>query len=260
LANQTLKEFEIVLVNDGGEDVSGLLHSFEPQFPVEYVYHETSKGRTAAINTGIQYSKGAWLAYLDDDDIIYPWHLESLFQAVQQSGEKFVYSNCNSALFPTTTASSPIVLRGIPPWEYKRSELLVQNYIPIHTWMHARECIDRVGLWKENLDRLEDYEFLLRVSAKYNFKHLNKVTSEYRYYLDSVNSISNGRHEYVAAIQDIYKQHPVSEPNLLVQRQQIIDGIRNQAKKIDELNRNIGDSEEEEMYVARQIISIVTGM
>lgn len=260
MANQTFKDFEVVLVNDGGDDLTSLLSSFEPQFPIRYVHHVVSKGRTAAVNAGIQNSRGNWMSYLDDDDILYPWHLETLFQAAQNSNSRFVYSNFNRALFlGELNATTPDALNGAPPWEYSRRELLIQNYIPIHTWLHHRECVEKTGLWDETFDRLEDYEFLLRVSKWYDFHHLKKVTCEYRYYLNSANSIYTDRHRTVTALEQIYQRNPVVDSDLRVRRQGILDAINDQVHQIEKIQGQIGISISKDKAV-REIIRLVAGI
>ena len=259
LANQTYRDFEVVLVNDGGEDVSDLVFYFKSYFQITYIRHDSSKGRTAAINAGLQRVQGAWIAYLDDDDILYPWHFESLLKAVDQSSAGVIYGDYNKALFYSTEDNSPELLVGAPPWDYSRQELLVGNYLPIHTYIHLRKFIDELGPWNENLDRLEDYDFLLRLSGVTDFYHLRKVTCEYRYYLDCINTVFNGREGYLTALQQIYPHHPVDEDILLFKRQQVMEGLQYQIKIIDELLQNASTSKTEQMAARREIFRITSG-
>ena len=74
LGNQTIKNFEVVVVNDGGEDVKNILDRYQQDFLIDYVHNQKSLGRTAALNVGIERAKGDWIGFLDDDDILYPWH------------------------------------------------------------------------------------------------------------------------------------------------------------------------------------------
>jgi glycosyltransferase involved in cell wall biosynthesis len=259
LANQTFRDFEVILINDGGDDISELMRPFDSQLSICYIHHPVPKGRTAAINAGIKSSQGRWLSYLDDDDILYPWHLEALVQAAENSQEKFVYSDYNRALFLDSTAIDPAVLRGAHPWEFSRNELLVQNHVPIHTWLHARECVDKAGLWDESLDRLEDYEFLLRVSARYRFHHLSRVTCEYRYYIDSANSIYTDRQRTQDALQQIYQRNPVSDPDLRFKRQELNDILEKQVQRIDEIRGQIGNTIDE-ATATREVIKLVIGL
>ena len=261
LKNQTYQDFEVVLVNDGGEDVSSLVAFFKTYFPIKYIRHDVCRGRTAAINTGLQNVNGKWIAYLDDDDIFYPWHLESLMQATENNSAKVIYGDYNLALFENCDSLSPIRLKGVPSWNYNRQELLVQNYLPIHSYIHSRECIDKVGLWDESLDRLEDYEFLLRLSASFDFYHVKKVICEYRFYLDSENSItSQGREIYLMALQKIYQKFPVDDPNLIYSRQLVEDGIRKQIKEISEIMKNSQGTNINDVDVRKKIFRLVVGI
>jgi glycosyltransferase involved in cell wall biosynthesis len=255
LANQTFNKFEVILVNDGGEDVSFLIDEFNPYFSINYLCHKHSQGRTSAINTGLGIAKGKWIGYLDDDDILYPWHFEALMQATDNSS-KVIFSDHNKALFECSDDLFPIRLVGAPIWNYNRQELLVQNFIPVHSYIHMHKCIDQIGLWNENLDRLEDYEFLIRLSNLSDFHHVRKVTCEYRYYWDVHSSITTvGRKEYLSALRKIYAQHEVKEQNLILSRQQIVEGLKNQIQQIEEiLSKTSG------MEAQKEIFRVITGL
>jgi glycosyltransferase involved in cell wall biosynthesis len=259
LANQTRRNFEVIVVNDGGDDVSSTVKVFEQYYSIKYIHHKKSKGRTVAINVGLNNAQGTWVAYLDDDDIVYPWHIEALLHGAQVSDAKVIYSDSNRALFKTTSLY-PIQLMGTPVWEYKHQDLLIQNHIPIHSYIHLRECVNEVGFWNEKLDRLEDYEFLLRLSASSDFYHVRKVTCEYRFYVDSETSISRGRQEYLDALQHIYAMYPVNDERLYKKRQEVIMLLHSQVRKIEALLKRAGDTEEERMSAQREIVRLATGM
>jgi GT2 family glycosyltransferase len=260
LTNQTISNFEVVIVNDGGEDIFSQIQFFESYFPLVYVFHNEPKGRASAINEGVIAARGEWIAFLDDDDILYPWHLETLLRAAETSGTKFVYSDFNRALFANANSFFPIRLIGAPPWEYSQKELLVQNFIPIHTWIHRRECYQEVGPWDEKLDRLEDYEYLLRLSSLYEFKHVRKVTCEYRYYLDVASSITSGRKKYIDALRSIYHKFPVDDSELIRERKSVQDRINIQVDTIRELMGSLKGSPGNVAQVNREIIRLVAGL
>ncbi len=259
LANQTFRQFEVVLVNDGGEDVSEVLSIFGPQFPITYLYNSSSIGRTAAANKAIEHSSGRWISFLDDDDVIYPWHLESLLQATRNNDNKFIYSDYNQALFFELDRHTPDKLVGAPSRDYQRSKLLIQNYIPIHTWLLASECFGQVGLLDETLDRLEDYEFLLRLSKLYNFHHLKKVTCEYRYYLNSANSIYTDRQKSLDALQHIYQLYPFEDTDMMLLRQEVLNTLKNQIQSINDIKKK-SETTLSDAVAMRRIIRLVTGM
>ncbi len=208
---------------------------------------------------GFRNSKGKWISYLDDDDILYPWHFETLIQAVENSKFKFIYSDYNRALFLDEKKITPEILLAGTPWEYSRKELLIQNNIPIHTWFYARECGEKIGLWDESLDRLEDYEFLLRLSAYYPFQHVKKVTCEYRYYVNSANSVYTDRARTLAAYERIYQQNPVGDYDSQIRRQEVLGMIRTQIRKIEKIRGSTGGTISTEAAI-RDIIRLVAGI
>ena len=69
LLNQTEKDWEVVLIDDGSEDgTSEMIPAYQKKIPrFSYVYQE-NKGFIQAKNEGIRRSKGEYLTFLDSDD------------------------------------------------------------------------------------------------------------------------------------------------------------------------------------------------
>jgi hypothetical protein len=135
---------------------------------------------------------------------------------------------------------TPDNLIGAPPFDYTRRQLMVQNFIPIHTWLLNRSCIEKTGMFDKNLDRLEDYDLLLKMSSLYPFHHLRKVTCEYRFYLHSVNSIYTDRRKSLDSLKVIYDRHPADNPQIILERQKILVSIEKQIIQIDEARKKLG--------------------
>ena len=83
--NQTVKPLEIILVDDGSTDRSPDIA--KNYFPDIYLIRQENKGISGARNTGIRHSKGDLLAFLDDDDIWPPDHLEKLLALLKTRDE-----------------------------------------------------------------------------------------------------------------------------------------------------------------------------
>lgn len=89
---QTLGDFELIVVNDAGEDVAALLAGFaDPR--VVHVCHAVNRGQGAARNTALRLARGEYVAYLDDDDQYYPEHLETLAAALAAGRADLVYAD-----------------------------------------------------------------------------------------------------------------------------------------------------------------------
>lgn len=79
LKNQTFKDFEWIIVNDGSCDgTESLCRTFvkEAPFPVKYVKHETNRGKHEAWRSAMKIMEGEYEVGADDDDIYPPRFLE----------------------------------------------------------------------------------------------------------------------------------------------------------------------------------------
>ena len=85
LANQTLKDMEIILVNDGSTDgTAAICNRMAEIYSNCIVYHQKNQGVSVARNNGIQLAKGDYLGFVDVDDQYDPDMFELLYkQAVQ---------------------------------------------------------------------------------------------------------------------------------------------------------------------------------
>ncbi len=260
LSNQNFRDFEVVLVNDGGESVQDIVDKFSRYFPINYIQHEQSKGRTPALNAGVANASTDWITFLDDDDIVYPWHLATLYKHSQLNPDsKMLYSNYNRTLFQTTYNDSPVLLRGVEPWPYDKDELWVTNRIPMHSWLIASECFKQVGLFDENQVMLEDFEFLVRLSKEFVFFHVDRVTCEYRFYLDGMNSMINQRAKTLEALDYIYNKHEAYNQQITTNRNRELDALRVQIGNIALLREKMNDNPENNRNLIRQMTKSILG-
>lgn len=260
LSNQTFRQFEVVLVNDGGDSVQDIVDNFSKHFPITYVHHAESKGRTPALNAGINHVATDWVAILDDDDIVYPWHLEVLYKAsLENPKDKVFYSNFNRVIFKSIDSYDPLILQMNTPWHYKKAELWVKNYIPIHTWLIHKSCFDTVGLFDETQTMLEDFEFLIRLSTKYTFCPIDRVTCEYRFYLDGINSMINNREKTYDALNYIYNKFETKDTEILENRDSELKALSLQIKKINALKEKLSGDNHHYELILQQMMRLILG-
>lgn len=207
---QQYRDWEAIVVNDGGSDILPVLESMPRDFQekLRRVDLGTSRGPAAARNAGIRIAQGRILAFLDDDDLHSPAHLERLVLGLRASGAGMVYTAAELVEESIRRGARVEVRRQpfLPGLRFSRSLLLVRNYIPINTWGVRRECFEAVGAFDEALHYLEDWDFLLRLSARVGVHQIADVTAEYRVTGQAGDSVTK-RHSHLQAVKSLYLRH-----------------------------------------------------
>ena len=85
ITNQTLKEIEIICINDGSTDSSLdiLKHAAEKDRRI-IILSQDNSGQSVARNQGIQMAKGKYIYFFDSDDILKPNALKSLYEKAEK--------------------------------------------------------------------------------------------------------------------------------------------------------------------------------
>lgn len=91
ILNQTLSDFELILVDDGSPDSCGkICDDYKKRDKRVTVIHQENAGLSAARNAGIDWaiknSNSDLITFIDSDDWIHPQMLEFLFIGIQQTG------------------------------------------------------------------------------------------------------------------------------------------------------------------------------
>ncbi len=183
LAAQTFDSFEVVVVNDAGEDVSEIVAEELNGVEHHYICNPENRGRTANLNIGVNAARGEYVSFVDDDDGVLPHFLQTLANAARPQHLPMVYSDVLNVTFqqdPQTHEWKRVHEQLVYSFDFERDNFLLANYIPINCWLVKKDCFDAVGPFDESLMVYEDWEFLIRLSRKFDFRHIREVTGEYR--------------------------------------------------------------------------------
>ncbi len=166
--NQTYKEIEIIVVDDGSTDNTEEIVSKISDSRIRYLKNPTNRGVSHTRNIGIAAARGTYLAFQDSDDIWKPEKLHKQMECMKQGNYGMVY-----CAFEREFPDGAVVY--YPPKEMPMQEkqgeivtsLLRQNLISTQTMLIKKEVISQVGLFHEGMSNLEDYELALRIAKKY---------------------------------------------------------------------------------------------
>ncbi len=184
---QTCQDFELILVDDGSED--GLEAAVRPYLGAKVRLVSTEHhGVCAARNTGMRESKGTFIAYLDADNTWRPRFLEAIQSALSTPGEHrcVAYAQAEVHLHGDKSSFCGPRIVGEP---FSLQRMMQRNLIDQNTVVHARRCVDLVGGYDETLRRLVDWDFLARLTAKFEPVFIPEVLVDYNWGLEP-NSIS----------------------------------------------------------------------
>ncbi|MCP3803733.1 glycosyltransferase family 2 protein [Allokutzneria sp. A3M-2-11 16] len=148
---------EVVVVNDGGASVEDVVEKAGLD-EVKLVESPGSHGHATARNTGIEAADGRYLAFLDDDDLYLPEHLETAVAALREAD--LVYAFCRTSDHRVQPGEEPLHAKAFFDVEFDAGLLLVGNYIPTSAIVCRN---DRAARFDPSIPVLVDWELLLRL-------------------------------------------------------------------------------------------------
>ncbi|MDP2208916.1 MAG: glycosyltransferase [Bacteroidota bacterium] len=221
--NQTYQDFEIIVINDGGVDIKNLVDDMNKEKNIIYLNHATNRGLPAARNSGIKIARGKYIAYLDDDDIFYPEHLKTLVDFLETTKYKIAYTDSYRAVYKNIRGETVCQRKEIfPSPDFDNDRIFVENFIPVLCFMHERSCFEDVGVFDETLTSHEDWEIWIRMSQKFSFGHIPKITCEFSWIENEVRE-SQRRSEFLSTLLIIYNKYS----DEVIKKPGIIDARKN---------------------------------
>ena len=106
-----------------------------------------SQGRAGAANAGITQTRGDFVAFLDDDDLVEPEHFEILAGLVRGAEVRVAYTDAAVGVYePEAGTGWQCVARRLPySRDFDPELLLFENYIPFNTLLIERALLVEVG-------------------------------------------------------------------------------------------------------------------
>lgn len=185
IQQQTFSGLEIIVINDGSTDKSlELLQSIKDDRIRIFSYQ--NGGLPVARNRGISRARGEFIAFIDADDLWTADKLELQLAALQKKPKAGVAYSWTYFKYEKEQYSYADEANHFEGNVY--TDLLVKNFL--HNGSNPlirRKAIESVGLFDPTLKSAEDWDFYLRLAAKWEFALIPKTQIIYR---QSSNSMS----------------------------------------------------------------------
>lgn len=171
---QSFSDWELLVIDDGSRDqTSKLAAKYFADSRIRFVWQEHA-GQSAARNHALKLARGPIVAYLDSDNVWFPHFLKAVVSVLHASpGADCIYG----ALSSDVHLEPP---RTILFERFDRALLLQRNFIDLNTLVHRRSLIDIHGGFDEALDRLVDWDFVLRLTRDKAAFRLPVLAAQYR--------------------------------------------------------------------------------
>ena len=196
---QTHDNIEIIVVENGSTDQGyQIVKSIDDKRLS--VYQIPKPNAAAARNYGYHKAKGAYIVFLDADDMLAPNKIELQLTAISKKPEGWV-ACCAWAKFKTNTKEAIITPQEVwyiqNPITWCINSWMGGGMMIPGCWLMPKSIIEQAGLWDENLSLHDDGEFMCRVilASKGNVFVENTVV----YYRQQDNSLSRQHKSKMAA-------------------------------------------------------------
>jgi glycosyltransferase involved in cell wall biosynthesis len=174
---QTFTDWEMIIVNDDPDhETKSIVESFNDK-RLTYIAMGSKFGcDTRPKNRGIQSSTGEYIAFLDDDSVYRPDHLQALYNELKRGEVDVVYGD--RWIFEEEKSVSIGIFHEFDPFLMMR-----RNYIDTSDVLCKKEAIVEVGGFDEKYKKYVDWNLWVRMmKAGYKFKRVPLVLTDYHVY------------------------------------------------------------------------------
>jgi glycosyltransferase involved in cell wall biosynthesis len=210
LSAQTFDDFDAIVVDDGSSDDTGSVAAGTGDARIRVV--STPNGGVArARNHAISQARGAFVAFLDADDL---WEPQKLEQQVAALGDDPEAGVCVTGAFRIDKRSQVFATMPLPrPDDICRTLLLNAMAVGyISSGLVRKSVLDTVGGFDPRFSYCADWDLWLRLSTATQFKIVEEPLTGYRTYAGSMSSDARLLERDTFAVLDAFFATPASAP------------------------------------------------
>ncbi len=182
ILNQTIQDFEILIVDDCSSDNSVAIIENIKDSRIKLFKNDRHKGVSISRNIAIENVKGKYIAFMDSDDISHPKRFEKQIGFLE-SNPHVKACGCWLQCF----GQDNHIIRHKENYERIKAELLLHNPLSLGATTVVRECFQKYKFNPEKL-HVEDYDYWVQAAWDCELANLQEVLYDYRTHKKQVSS------------------------------------------------------------------------
>ncbi|MEX2414954.1 MAG: glycosyltransferase family 2 protein [Paenibacillaceae bacterium] len=171
LHRQTYKNFEVIIVNDGGPSVASVVVLY-PELQCTYKDLPDNKMHVHARNRGLELATGELIMLCDDDDLIVPEHIERMVAGLGDND--LVYADVEIVQYSTDeqSGSRKPISRQLFAYDDEMEGMRKFSTFMSSGCLYRRSIHDVIGYFDETIHHYWDWDFYLRVVERFRVRRV----------------------------------------------------------------------------------------
>ncbi len=223
--NQTFKDFEFIIVNDGStDDTAEIIGIYQKLDPRVVVIEHKNQGLTKSLNIALGKARGEYIARQDADDVSLPQRFQRQVQLLDGQG-RIGFVGCNYGLIDSEGCIFDFGPKEDNPDKITRG-LARKNFFCHGSVLFRKKALEKAGGYRDFFRYAQDYDLYLRLIEFTMAGSVNKVLYYRRVLLDSI-SISKSRLQaaYAELARKSYEERRAFRDDTLILKKELLDSL-----------------------------------
>jgi len=215
ILNQTMKDFELIIINDASKDKTGSIVKKFKDKRIHYFERKYNKGKSHAVNFAFEKARGKYACIFDADDVMVNYKLEVCTKLMDKHpevglvyGDAWVIDEASEITGPLSFPSR--AKRSIddkfPDLSFSMEKLTTKCFFSQGSTFFRMEAIRKVGGLDESLHVAEDWDLWIRIAEKYKVYYLPVPLYLYRINPEGLLSQAINNNTHKSTVEKVLKK------------------------------------------------------